>query len=46
VYRRLANAAPAVALANRHTVVLVSDRVGNHQYQPTFSTLLDQHRVR
>jgi hypothetical protein len=46
VCRRLADAAPAVALVNRHTVVLVSDRVGNHQYQPTCSTLLDQHRVR
>ena len=46
VYRRLADAAPAVPLVNRRTVTLVSDRVGNFQSHPWWSTLLDQLWVR
>jgi peptide/nickel transport system substrate-binding protein len=46
VYRRLADAAPAVPLVNRRTVTLVSDRVGNYQRHPMWSTLLDQLWVR
>jgi hypothetical protein len=41
VYRRLANAAPAVPLVNRRTVVPVSDPVSNYQYQPMWFTQLD-----
>ena len=46
MYRRLADAAPALPLVNRRTVVLISDRVGNYQYHPMWSTLLDQLWVR
>ena len=46
VYRRLADAAPAVPLVNRRSVTLVSDRVGNYQSHPWWSTLLDQLWVR
>lgn len=46
VYRRLADAAPAVPLVNRRTVTLVSDRVGNYQSNPYWQTLLDQLWVR
>lgn len=46
VYRRLADKAPAVPLVNRRTVTLVSDRVGNYQRHPLWSTLLDQLWVR
>jgi peptide/nickel transport system substrate-binding protein len=46
VYRRLADAAPAVPLVNRRSVTLVSDRVGNYQSHPLWSTLLDQLWVR
>jgi YVTN family beta-propeller protein len=46
VYRRLAAAAPAVPVVTRRSVVLVSKRVGNYQYHPLYSTLLDQLWVR
>lgn len=46
VYSRLADAAPAVPLVNRRTVVFVSKRVGNYQYHPLWGTLLDQLWVR
>jgi ABC-type transport system substrate-binding protein len=46
VYRRIGDAAPAVPLVNRRTVTLVSDRVGNYQRHPMWSTLLDQLWVR
>jgi peptide/nickel transport system substrate-binding protein len=42
VYRRLADAAPAVPLVNRRSVTLVSSRVGNYQHHPQWATLLDQ----
>jgi peptide/nickel transport system substrate-binding protein len=46
VYRRFAAAAPTVPLVNRRTVTLVSDRVGNYQNHPMWTTLLDQLWVR
>jgi hypothetical protein len=46
VYRRLADAAPAVPLVNRRIVTFVSRRVGNHQHHPMWGTLLDQLWVR
>jgi len=46
VFQRLADAAPAVPLVNRRTLVLVSNRVGNYQSHPMLTTLLDQLWVR
>jgi hypothetical protein len=46
VDRRVVAAAPAVPLANRRGVVLVSDRVGNVQQHLLLGSLLDQFWVR
>ena len=46
VYRRLADAAPAVPLVNNRNVTLLSKRVGNEQHHPMWRTLFDQLWVR
>ena len=44
--RALMEAAPAVPFANLRAVTLVSERVGNYQYNPLWGALLDQLWVR
>ena len=46
VYRRLADAAPAVPLYNRRTLTLVSERVGNYRHHPLWGPLYEQMWVR
>jgi peptide/nickel transport system substrate-binding protein len=46
VYRDLETAAPAVPLVNRRSIAFVSQRVGNYQNHPKWTTLLDQLWVR
>ena len=46
VYRRLADAAPAIPLVNDRNVTFMSERVGNYQFHPMAGPLLDQMWVR
>jgi YVTN family beta-propeller protein len=46
VERAIVDRAPLVALVNLKAVEFLSDRLGNYQYHPLFSTLLDQVWVR
>jgi peptide/nickel transport system substrate-binding protein len=45
-YAYIADAAPAVPLANGRAVVLLSERAGNYQHRPLWVALLDQLWVR
>jgi hypothetical protein len=45
-YAYIADAAPAVPLHNRRSVVLLSERAGNYQHRPLWVALLDQMWVR